>query len=38
MSELSGILHIEELKFPQKKLYTYSVQEGDEFFIEVKDK
>ena len=36
MSELLGVLHIEELKFAQKKLYTYNVQDGDEFLIESK--
>ncbi|KAH9422640.1 hypothetical protein DERP_003317 [Dermatophagoides pteronyssinus] len=36
MSELLGILHIEELRFAQKKLYTYNVQDGDEFLIEMK--
>ncbi|KPM06570.1 hypothetical protein QR98_0050470, partial [Sarcoptes scabiei] len=36
MSGLLGILHIEELRFAQKKLYTYNVQDGDEFLIEVK--
>lgn len=36
LSELLGILHIEELRFSQKKLYTYNVQDGDEFLIENK--
>lgn len=36
MSELLGVLHIEELRFAQKKLYTYNVQDGDEFLIECK--
>lgn len=36
VSELMGVLHIEELRFPQKKLYTYNVQDGDEFLIESK--
>lgn len=36
MSELLGVLHIEELRFAQKKLYTYNVQDGDEFLIESK--
>ncbi|KAI2808966.1 hypothetical protein BLOT_000107 [Blomia tropicalis] len=36
MSELVGVLHIEELRFAQKKLYTYNVQNGDEFLIESK--
>lgn len=36
MTELLGVLHIEELRFAQKKLYTYNVQDGDEFFIESK--
>lgn len=36
MSELLGILHIEELRYAQKKLYTYNVQDGDDFLIESK--
>ena len=36
MSSLLGVLHIEELRFAQKKLYTYNVQDGDEFLVEVK--
>lgn len=36
MSELAGVLHFEELRFAQKKLYTYNVQDGDEFLIESK--
>jgi len=34
--EMSEILGPEELRFNQKKLYTYNIQDGDEFLIDHK--
>jgi len=36
ITEILGITQIEELKYNQKKLYTYNVQNGDEFLIDHK--
>lgn len=33
MGEITGP---EEIKFNQKKLYTYSVQDGDKFLVDLK--
>ena len=36
--EMAEVMGPEELKFSQKKLYTYNVQDGDEFIVDQKPK